>query len=295
MNRYRNENPEFHFNGGSSRVPSRHFSEEEWIDWIGNAIQGSKREDMRQHLAECSACRGIYDIWVPLLTAPFPAAAEEPAVHFEAAEGNGDTGADYSGAAAVQNAPAPSLFPPDAVRRKLRRRVRRTGWRRRLAELRPAYRRGAAAAALCGAAVLLLLGLYGTEQHGSSEQNRYISSYEPQAMAVLSRPETVAYPLDRSQTDQFSGNVWYNGSSQELFVLIENVALGDNRSIQAWAVKGGSRNTLGLVQIEDTKGHLYVKGGHLGEADNIALTVEPMGGSPSPTSPDAVWVHLGKR
>ncbi|MNC42700.1 Anti-sigma-K factor rskA [compost metagenome] len=114
-------------------------------------------------------------------------------------------------------------------------------------------------------------------------------------MAVLSRPETVAYPLDWSRKDQFSGNVWYNGSSQELFVLIEDVALGDGQSIQAWAVKNGSRNTLGLVQIEDAKGHLYVQGSQLGEADNIALTVEPTGGSLSPTSPDAAWVHLLKR
>ncbi|MNO23059.1 Anti-sigma-K factor rskA [compost metagenome] len=293
MNRYKNENSEPSYSGSGSLVPFRHYSEEEWIDWIGNDIQGIKREDMRQHLDRCPACREMYDTWMPLLAEPFPSpdAASHPGAS-SAMDGYSSANSGHSSGGAEQRA---GIYPSGAVRRRLRRRVRWTGWRHRLASLRPAYRRGAAALALCGAVGIMLLGLFGTAQDGHSERNRYVSSYEPQAMAVLSRPETVAYPLDWSRKDQFSGNVWYNGSSQELFVLIEDVALGDGQSIQAWAVKNGSRNTLGLVQIEDAKGHLYVQGSQLGEADNIALTVEPTGGSLSPTSPDAAWVHLLKR
>ncbi|MBW4085558.1 anti-sigma factor [Paenibacillus sp. S150] len=335
MNRYRNESLESRSGGSGPRVPFRHYSEEEWIDWIGNDIQGSKREDMQRHLERCPACRELYGLWIPLLAGPSPSEDAEGRGGAQSADNdygtvrakNGTAQDEYGsvhanegmrmdGYSSVDSASVAGgsfsdrghitadsssmgqmgyLYPSDRVRRALNRRVRRTGWRRKLAALRPAYRRGAAALAVCGAVGLLLLGLFGTEQNGSSERNRYVSSYEPQAMAVLSRPETVAYPLDWSRKDQFSGNVWYNGSSQELFVLIEDVALSEGLSIQAWAVKNGSRNTLGLVQIEDAKGHLYVKGGQLREADNIALTVEPTGGSESPTSPDAAWVRLLKR
>ncbi|MGN7764435.1 anti-sigma factor [Paenibacillus sp. 22594] len=292
MNRYRNENSESLHSGSGFRVSFRHYSEEEWIDWIGNDIQGNKRAEMGFHLEECPVCRERYNTWLPLLAEPSPDAEGGPAEAMSAWEGTYSAESEAFSVSAEQQAP---LYPSGSVRRKIRRRVRWIGWRRRLANLRPAYRRGAAALTLCCAVGIMLLGLFGTEQDGRSERNRYVSSYEPQAMEVLNRPETVAYPLDWSRKDQFSGNVWYNGSSGELFVLIEDVALSDNLSIQAWAVKNGRRNTLGLVQIEDRKGHLYVKGSQLGEADNIALTVEPTGGSLKPTSPDAAWVHLLKR
>ncbi|WP_379160066.1 anti-sigma factor [Paenibacillus sp. sgz5001063] len=292
MNRYRNDNSEYPHNGSGPLVPFRHYSEEEWIDWIGNDIQGNKRAEMGFHLEECPVCRERYHTWLPLLAQPAPYEDEGLAGTKSAGEPTCSAESEPLSVSAEQQYP---LYPSGSVRRNVRRRVRWTGWRRRLANLRPAYRRGAAALALCCAVGIMLLGLAGTERDGRSERNRYVSSYEPQAMAVLNRPETVAYPLDWSRKDQFSGNVWYNGSSGELFVLIEDVALSDGLSIQAWAVKNGSRNTLGLVRIEETKGHLYVKGSQLGEADNIALTVEPTGGSLKPTSPDAAWVHLIKR
>ncbi|WP_310832145.1 anti-sigma factor [Paenibacillus pedocola] len=281
MNRHSNENVDPIYSRDRAGNALRHFSEAEWIDWIGMDITGKKREDMHIHLTLCAECRELYEVWLPLLADPSP----EPVSLTE------------GGYAAVDQATAPHLFPADAVRRKLRRKVQRTGWRRRLATaaVKPAFYRSAAALGACALAGLLVLGLFGTEQGSTTERSRYVSNYEPQALGVLNRPETVSYPLDRSRDDQFTGNVWYNGHSNELFVLIEDLMLQEGHSIQAWAVNGSRRDTLGLVQIEAAKGHLYVKGTQLGEADNIALTVEPPGGSERPTSPDAVWVHLIKR
>ena len=280
MNPHGNENADSLHRRDRTGAAPRHFSEEEWIDWIGMDITGEKREDMGRHLAACRECREVHDLWLPLLADPALVLGTRTAGFYTVPE---------------QEASAPSL-PSDVIRRKLRRTVQRTGWRRRLAVLavRPVFYRSAAALVACALAGLLVLGLFGTVQGSTTERSRYVSSYEPQALAVLNRPETVSYPLDRSRDDPFTGNVWYNGHSNELFVLIDDLALHEGHSIQAWAVSGSHRDTLGLVQIEAAKGHLYVKGTPLGEADHIALTVEPTGGSEQPTSPDAVWLHLKK-
>lgn len=268
----------------------RHFREEEWIDYIDGSVGASKREQMARHLGACPRCRGLYEQWVPLLADP-SGPERGPEWAGPASPGEAAAAALPVTAGPRPDLPAP-LLPADNVRRSLRRRVLRIGLRRRLAAVRPLYRRGTAAVLAAAALAVLFAGLRNAGLGADNERTRYVSSYEPAALAVLSRPETVSYPLDWSRQDQFSGNVWYNERSHELFVLIEDVALRGDHSIQAWAVKGNRRDTLGLVQIEAAKGHLYVKDGGLAEADNIALTVEPAGGSSNPTSPDAVWVQL---
>lgn len=252
---------------------TRHYSEEEWIDWMLGNIKGRLMEDMRLHLGRCPACREIAGVWGPLLADTEPPAAplnQQTRQHPDFRK---------------------PLLPADPVRRSLRRRVRIRGWRRAIAGMRPVYRRGAAALAGLAFIALVLAGLYGIRD-GDTERTRYVTHYDPEALSVISRPDTVSLPLDRDVLEPFTGNIWYNDASGELFVLIEDPALSDSQTLQAWAVKNGERNALGLIQVEAAKGHLYVKDGQLGEADNFALTVEPIGGSQSPTSPDAVRVRL---
>ncbi|WP_151737594.1 anti-sigma factor ['Paenibacillus yunnanensis' Narsing Rao et al. 2020] len=272
-------------NGSTRQSSAQHYSEEEWIDWIEGQTAGSRQERMRRHLEQCPSCTETVRIWRPLLAppAPEPDNRRAAAVAAEALE---------AGSAGPAADPA-ILLPRDAVRRSIRRRVRYTYWRRHLKNRQAYYRGGAAALVLCGALLFLLRGLY-SPADGRAERTRYINSYEPQALAVMNRPETVSYRLDQASRDQFSGNVWYNGDSGELFVLIDDVALGDQRSLQAWLVNNGRRDALGLLQIEAAKGHLYIKDRQLGDAENFALTVEPAGGSERPTSPDAVWLPLPK-
>ncbi|WP_162551278.1 anti-sigma factor [Paenibacillus tepidiphilus] len=299
-------------NGKIEPFPVRHYSEEEWIDWIEGAFAGDRQQRMQQHLEDCPACAATVRTWRPLLE---PSGLTEGrsgvagrGVTGSGAAGSGAAGSGAAGSGAAgysaegsrqtaggnqDRTPASLPMPSGAVRKSLRLRVRYIGWRRRLRNRWTLYRGGAAALILCGALFLLLRGLYSPED-SSAERTRYVSSYEPQALAVMSRPETVSYALDRAGRDQFSGNVWYNGDSGELFVLIDDIALSDKLSLQAWMIKNGRRDPLGLLRIEAAKGHLYIKDGQLGDAENFALTVEPVGGSRAPTSPDAVWLPLPK-
>lgn len=253
------------------------YSEEDWVDFLSGAAGGGKSAAMMRHLPLCSRCASVHAEWTRLL-AP-------PAGHEQIPAG-GDVKAEVRQPGANAVPPAPRVY------RSLRRRVKRIGLRRRLGAIRPAYRWGAAG--VC-AALLLVFGLLRMNTAASDNQwSRYVAAYEPAALTVLHDPGTVSYPIDTAAFQKGEGRIWYNEQSGEVLVLVNGLPPGEDRVFQAWAVRSGGRDNLGLLHYHLDRAHLYIRPDAWNGAGNIALTVEPNGGSPVPTTPDTVLLRLPK-
>lgn len=288
------------------------YSEEDWVDLLSGAADGGKSAAMMRHLPVCSRCASVHAEWTRLLAPPagfecIPAGED----HTTAAKGDMVPSAGtmtagverwLAGEDVIQpgedvtaeaRQPGANAVPPaPRVYRSLRRRVKRIGLRRRVGAIRPAYRWGAAG--LC-AALLLVFGLLRMNTAASANQwSRYVAAYEPAALTVLHDPGTVSYPIDAAAFQKGEGRIWYNEQSGEVLVLVNGLPPGQDRVFQAWAVRSGGRDNLGLLHYHLDRAHLYIRPEAWNGAGNIALTVEPNGGSPVPTTPDTVLLRLPK-
>lgn len=278
------------------------YSEEQWVDYASGDLPRAAMDIMAQHAEGCSRCRNLLQEWSGLI---------EGAVHVPVVQedtpmrrcGRPDDGKRLPGVppdtarvqpAAVKreeryaSAPDVRAYPSRRVYRSLRRHVRLAGLRRRLADV---PRRTLWAA--CGAAVTLLLvaGLYGALSKQDRLWNHYVQAYEPEALSVLQASDTLSRPIAWSG-EMETGRLLYNRRSGEILVLVEGLLPGEGRVFQAWSVGDGGRSNLGLLRYHSDRAHLYLKRSGWPEEDDIALTIEPDGGSRVPTSPDTILLRL---
>lgn len=244
-------------------------SEEEWVDWLLGKLPSGKAAELAAHLPMCSICGEQVEAWISILAL------------------------DASGKEAEETAGAP--VPSDRVRTSLRAHVRRRGWTRRL---RSGWTsRSKWAAGIASAAVILVCAaaLYASVRQPANQRNAYVASHEPTAISFINAPETASYKVHPYNDELGEGYVWYNVSSGEMLVLLDGLISSHDYDIQAWALSGSRRTNLGLLrQLEKKHAHLYVKAGALENASQLALTIEPSGGSEAPTSPDAFLFRVGR-
>ena len=71
-------------------------------------------------------------------------------------------------------------------------------------------------------------------------------------------------------------------------------ALPSDKAYQLWLIKDGKRENGGVFQVSDNGfGFLMVKPAHpLTDYSSVGITVEPIGGSPAPTSPRVLGGNL---
>lgn len=231
------------------------YTEQEWIDYLLQSMPADRLSKMAAHLHTCHTCQAVCARWQAL--------------------------PDISG--------APPLMPPDSVRQSLRARVIKHGRRRALRGALRVISRPALALAACLAVVLIGLGLFAQANQPSLTHQKLAEQYEPHAAQVLKHVETVVY---RFQQNRGQGTLWLNRHSGEMLVVLEAPLPVEGFSMQAWAVRGQLRDSLGLLRFEDNHGHLYSQGRPLSEAENIAFTIEPDGGSDFPTAADIFWILL---
>ncbi|GIP54854.1 anti-sigma factor [Paenibacillus vini] len=241
---------------GSSCLKS--FSEEEWIDWLMGLGGEARRAEMEAHLSACPCCREICEAWEPLVSP--------------------DTTTDLS------NGPdsCTNVLLSESLHRRLRRRVYLTRIRSAAKNLLAVRFKGGAL--LTGAFILLIFvgWIFRTGLHNDESWGNYVERYEPSAISVMQRPDSISYPMDWGRPEPEAGVVWYNENSREMLMLVGGLVPAEDQVLHVWAVKAGSRDSLGLLQYHAYRAHLYVKDRDvLDEADNIELTIESKDGGPS--------------
>lgn len=270
---------------------------EERADYALGMMQEQKRLRFELHMQRCEACRAECDEWLRLLapaaevratadTAVFAAARNGP---FPSVSANTDD----------DDSPAASSSPPPAVlsitaKRKLEARVRWHKVKSIFAGLmaRPAP---TLAAACCIVGMMLVYGLFFTPNSPAAPTKsggQAIARGDAQRHPFIADPRTVAYRVEQFPQLAVSGYVWINGESGEVLLWIEGLLPSAERDFQAWAVQDGKHANIGVLSHVRGIAQLYVQGIHLEDADNIAVSIEPKGGSLLPTSKDSFWVSI---
>ena len=214
-----------------------------------DALTPEEHEEFEQHLATCANCRA------------------------ELAELR---------ATAARLSDTTSLAPPPEVKARLMDAVARTKQirPRRVTPLHAAGRRMtpmllAAAAVL---AVLVSLGAFFVERGRLTEIQR-----DQRAMAsVLSAPDVE----QRSTRLESGGTVrmLISPSLDQAVVAMDLPPLGEDQSYQMWRVQAGGPQSAAVMSADSGDSSVTVLVSDLGDTEAIAMTVEPAGGSPRPTT-----------
>lgn len=259
-------------------TPSRcDVQEERWIDWHLKRLPPETAEALERHALQCEDCRRVSSQW-----------------------------AAWLGESAQQANDSVPPMPREHIRQSLRLRVRRMGWRNRMQRLRlrPVWQLAAAGAAL-------LFGLFafqhvlpdsapGRSPAAVLDPMDYVERHVPEGVKLMSLPDTQVFGgkagFDAVWPEAAAGNrsvtVWLNGRTGEVLVLIEGLLPTDSRDVQAWGTIREARTNLGLLEFHQARGHLYRQSLNVPEVEELALTIEPKGGSLLPTLPETARIRL---
>jgi hypothetical protein len=264
-----------------------HVQEEQWIDWHLKRLPAETAEALERHAQHCETCRRMSSQWAVLL-----------------------------GADTVQLQQAMPPMPDERIRRSLRFSVRRRGWKVRMQRLRsrPVWQLSGLGAALLFGLLLfhqLLAGSGATPVEPAATQSDvltpldYAERHVPEGVKLMSLPDTRVFgtlpPQDTammdseaagSRTGDYAVKVWLNGRTGEVLVLLEGVLLMEDEDVQAWGMIREMQTNLGLLEFHDNQGHLYWQSLNLPEVEELALTIEPKGGSLLPTLPETARIRL---
>jgi hypothetical protein len=181
---------------------------------------------------------------------------------------------------AILPAGDPLPVPTPDLRRSLRLQVVRQkvrGW-----IVRPYVWGGLAA---CLIAAVMLLGALKLSQPFTYSQP---AVERIEGSSLMHDPQAVLYPVDYPSQPRVKGYIWLNGSSNRMLLLIEGLSPSEDRDYQAWAGWEGGYANMGLLKYSQGMSHLYIEGLPLRKIDNIIVSIEPKGGSRTPTQPETV-------
>ncbi|MBO8163355.1 MAG: anti-sigma factor [Brevibacillus sp.] len=226
--------------------------EEEVIDLVLGKLSADKEARLMLHLPHCQKCSASHREWSALL-------------------GDG----------------ASLPMPSPSIRHRLKRRIT---WSSRLTTIRrrifakPAVRWAVPVLALCAASLLAL-------PRGNPVPPELPTEVLTREMSLVMDPHTVLHvvPVD---SGHLKGYIWINNASNELLILTDGLSPLVEKDYQVWFITENRRSHVGLLGWKDGIAHLYFRGGELRQAENIAITIEPKGGSFSPTGPDTIFLNL---
>jgi anti-sigma factor RsiW len=204
-----------------------------------------------------------------------PAEREEFELHLSACERCRADVASFTGTAAALAYAAPPANPPAHLRAEILRRAREDG---PSAVVLPFRRRRVEAALSAGlavaAAAAIVLGIWANSLHGKVDQQRSALSARGQTVAILGDPNA----SHRSLTG--AGGQLVVARSGGVLVMPGLAAAPTGKTYEAWVMKDGVAKPAGLF----AKGQDVLLGQPVTRGAVVAVTVEPAGGSPQPTS-----------
>lgn len=147
-----------------------------------------------------------------------------------------------------------------------------------------------------GFAAALLLLLLATNLYWSSHTARVERDLAIHIAAIESLAGAPAARLVSDDADSAARGILYFHPDETVAVLrvSDMPALPDDETYQLWLIRAEERDSGGLFRPDDegTAVLLIVAPRLMGEYDAVGVTVEPAGGSPTPTSPRVIGSEL---
>jgi len=225
-----------------------------------DALDDAERERFERHRAGCSSCDDDVRRMTATTTALAMAVAAEPPPGLKA----------RVLAAAAATPQLPPLPPAAAARRRHGRRLTRSDWFPRLAL-------GLAAAGVAAAVALAVVTV--------STQNRLdtVQAQNQQIAAVLSAPDA-QIATGTSSTGGTATVVLSYAEQKMIFTSSGLPALPNAKVYELWLLSTGSAKSAGLLPQPTDGRTAPVLAAGLTSADKVGVTVEPAGGTSSPTT-----------
>jgi anti-sigma-K factor RskA len=224
-----------------------------------DALDDAERERFERHLARCSSCAEDVRRMTSTATALALAVAAEP-----------PPGLKQRVLAAAAATPQLPPLPSTAAKRRHGRHVTRSAWFPRLAL-------GVAAVGVAAAVVLAVVTV--------STQNRLttVQAQNQALAAVLAAPD--AQIATATSSTGGSATVVLSYAQQEMIFTSSGLPrLPNSKVYELWLLSTGSARSAGLLP-EPTDGKTApVLAAGLTSADKVGVTVEPAGGTSSPTT-----------
>jgi anti-sigma-K factor RskA len=223
-----------------------------------DALDDAERERFERHLARCSSCTEDVRRMTATATALAMAVTAEPP--------------PGRGGVLAAAAPTPQLppLPSAAARRRHGRHVTRSAWFPRLAV-------GVAAVGVAAAVALAVVTV-------STQDRLNTAQAQNQALAaVLAAPDAQIASANSSTGGRATVVLSY-AEQKMIFTSSGLPALPNNKVYELWLLSTGSARPAGLLPAPTDGKTAPVLAAGLTSADKVGVTVEPAGGTSSPTT-----------
>lgn len=239
--------------------------EEDHIDFVLNKLSDPKRDQLALHLQTCDFCRDGILMWQQT----FSPDHDELDLQSE-------------------RQPSTTPMPSDRIRRKLLAHALLN--KLKIMARRPIF---SISLASCLALFLFIYTLDSRDSITTASQPEWVQDVTNiEGSSLISDPQTVAYRIEQHAQFNVDGFVWIKGNSNEWLFLLNGISPSLKHDYQVWAVTNNKRSNMGLLKYNRDKAYLYANGKALQGVDHIAVSIEPKGGSSTPTTPDTVQVNL---
>ncbi|HEX2605772.1 MAG TPA: anti-sigma factor [Flavisolibacter sp.] len=108
---------------------------------------------------------------------------------------------------------------------------------------------------------------------------------------ILHNPDMKTAAMQSTTDTKVYGMVYWDSTSSDVYLLVNNMPqTASDKQYQLWALLDNQPIDLGLIELKQQK--LLIKMKNVRNAQAFAITVEPKGGSPVPTSTPIVLSKL---
>lgn len=250
-------------------------TEEKLIDLLLSKLPAHQEEQAKQHLVHCAYCQARAKEWQQL----------------------------------VRDASADRLswrYTAPKLKKRLKEKILPSGHDKVLVG-KPAIMLLSVSLLLC---FTLLAGLWPLTETPFKEETMNEATLPPvrsvQAVTpdtrFLINPQTVHYRIQHTITmpiddaippvHQVHGHLWVAPRGQQIFMMLEGLQPLPENDYQVWVITREMASSAGLFNLFDSNAVLYWRNDQPADIEMIRISIEPKGGSFSPSGPEALLIPL---
>lgn len=120
----------------------------------------------------------------------------------------------------------------------------------------------------------------------------FFQNMEVNPELAMHEEDTSVYEIVLSSNSHTNGYVMVNNRTEEFYLTVEGLLPIENKDYQAWIKTHNGFQDVGILTLENGKGQIYLKKQPIERVDYILMSIEPKGGSSSPTEEHSYLIKL---